>query len=58
MNQGKSILSQIMDFVPKHKFRQCVNRYGGIYRVRSFTCFDQFMGGNRGTRGRSWQIDI
>ena len=43
MNHGKSIFSQIMDFLPKHKFRQCVNRYGGNYRVRSFTCFDQFM---------------
>ena len=43
MNQGKSIFSQIMDFLPKHKFGQCVNRYGGNYRVRSFTCFDQFM---------------
>jgi len=43
MNQGKSIFSQIMDFLPKHKFRQCVNRYGGNYRVRSFTCFDQFL---------------
>jgi hypothetical protein len=43
MNQGKSIFSQVMDFLPKHKFRQCVNRYGGNYRVRSFTCFDQFM---------------
>jgi hypothetical protein len=43
MNQGKSIFSQIMDFLPKHKFRQCVNRYGGNYRIRSFTCFDQFM---------------
>jgi len=32
-----------MDFLPKHKFRQCVNRYGGNCRVRSFTCFDQFM---------------
>jgi len=43
MNQGKTIFSQIMDFLPNHKFRQCVNRYGGNYRVRSFTCFDQFM---------------
>jgi len=43
MNQGKSIFSQIMDFLPKHQFRQCVNRYGGNFRVRSFTCFGQFM---------------
>ncbi len=43
MNRGISIFSQIMDFLPKHKFRRCVNRYGGNYRVLSFTCFDQFM---------------
>ena len=43
MNQGKTIFSQIMDFLPKYKFRQCVNRYGGNYRVRSFSCFDQFL---------------
>jgi len=43
MNQGKTIFSQIMDYLPKHQFRQCVNRYGGNYRVRSFTCVDQIM---------------
>jgi hypothetical protein len=43
MNQGKSIFPQFMDFLPKHKFRQCVNRYGGNSRVLSFTCFNQFM---------------
>lgn len=43
MNHGNTIFSQIMDFLPKHKFRQCVNRYNGNYRVRSFTCFDQFL---------------
>jgi len=43
MNQGSTIFSQIMGFLPKHKFRQCVRRYKGNYRVRSFTCFDQFL---------------
>ena len=43
MNQGRTIFSQIIDFLPKHKFRQCVSRYGGNYRVRSFKCFDQFL---------------
>ena len=43
MNQGKTIFSQVMDFLPQFKFRQCVNRYQGNYRVRSFTCLDQFM---------------
>jgi hypothetical protein len=43
MNQGKTIFSQIMDFLSKYKFRQCVDRYNGNYCVRSFTCFDQFL---------------
>ena len=43
MYQGQTVFSQVMDFFPKHKFRQCVNRYNGNYRVRSFTCFDQFL---------------
>ncbi len=43
MNQGNTIFSQIMDFLPIKKFRQCVNRYNGNHRVRSFTCYDQFL---------------
>jgi hypothetical protein len=43
MHQGTTIFAQIMDFLPKHKFRKCVDRYSGNYRTRSFTCFDQFM---------------
>jgi len=43
VNHGKTVFSQIMDLLPKNKFRQCVNRYKGNYRVRSFTCFDQFL---------------
>jgi len=41
--QGQTIFSQIMDFISKHKFRRCVNRYKGNYRIRSFTCYDQFL---------------
>jgi hypothetical protein len=43
MHQGTTIFAQIMDFLPKHKFRKCVDRYNGNYRTRSFSCFDQFM---------------
>jgi hypothetical protein len=32
-----------MNFLPIKKFRRCVDRYNGNYRVRSFTCFDQFL---------------
>lgn len=43
MNIGKTIFSQIMDFLPLHEFRKCVNRYQGNHRVRRFTCLDQFL---------------
>jgi len=41
--QGKTIFSQLIDFIPRHNFRQCVNRYNGNKGVRTFTCMDQFM---------------
>ena len=43
MNQGQTIFSQVIDFLPKKKFRQCVNRYNGNHRIRSFTCYNQFL---------------
>ena len=43
MNYGKTVFSQIIDFLPKKKFAQCVDRYNGNFRVRSFTCYDQFL---------------
>jgi transposase len=43
MYQGQTVFSQVMDFLPQKKFRQCVNRYNGNYRVRSFTCYDQLL---------------
>lgn len=42
MNQGRTVFSQLMDFLPLHQFRKCVHRYGGNHRVRSFSCLDQF----------------
>jgi hypothetical protein len=32
-----------MDFISPHEFRRCVNRYGGNYKVSTFTCWDQFL---------------
>ena len=43
MNAGKSIFSQLMDFLPAHEFRQCVSRYQGDYKIKSFSCWDQFL---------------
>ena len=43
MNEGRTVFSQLMDFLPLHRFRPCVERYGGDYKVQSFTCLDQFL---------------
>ena len=43
MNSYRTVFSQIFDFIPKHQFRACVNRYNGNYRVKSFSCFDQYL---------------
>ncbi|MEJ2024142.1 MAG: IS4 family transposase [Deltaproteobacteria bacterium] len=42
MNSGRTVFSQLMDFLPKYDFTRCVNRYRGNHRVRSFSCLDQF----------------
>ncbi len=43
MHAGRSILSQVMDFVPTYEFGLCVNRYRGDFRMRRFSCWDQFL---------------
>jgi len=43
MNTPQTIFSQIMDFLPLHEFRKCVRRYRGDYKIKSFSCFDQFL---------------
>lgn len=43
MNQGQTIFSQIMSYVPKYSFDSCVKKYRGNYKVQSFTCWEQFL---------------
>ena len=43
MYQGTTVFSQIMDFIPMHRFRKCVERYNGNKGIRSFSCWDQFL---------------
>lgn len=44
MNSGKTIFAQLMDFIPSsYEFRRCVERYQGQYKVKSFSCGDQFL---------------
>jgi hypothetical protein len=43
VNQGQTIFSQIMSYVPKYSFDSCVKKYRGNYKVQSFTCWEQFL---------------
>lgn len=43
MNSGKTIFSQLMNFIPSYEFRRCVERYNGNYKVKSFSCWDQYL---------------
>jgi len=43
MNSEQTIFSQLMDFIPSYEFRKCVDRYNGNYKIKSFSCWDQFL---------------
>jgi len=43
MNQGKFVFSQLLALVSSTSFITCVNRYNGNYKVKSFTCWKQFL---------------
>jgi hypothetical protein len=42
MNTGKTIFSQVMEFLPLREFQKCVERYSGNYKVQRFSCLDQY----------------
>jgi hypothetical protein len=42
MFEGKLVFSQLMDHLPQHSFRRCVERFGGDRSIKSFSCQDQF----------------
>jgi hypothetical protein len=43
MYSGQFVFAQVMDLLPRHEFNACVRRYRGDYRVRGFSCRDQFL---------------
>ena len=43
MHTGRTIFAQAMDFLPLSEFRACIARYQGEYKVRGFSCLDQFL---------------
>jgi hypothetical protein len=43
MNQGRTVFSQLISFLPDREFRRCVERYRGDLRPRGFSCWDQYL---------------
>jgi len=43
MNRGKLVFAQLMQHLPLTTFRRCVTRYRGSFKVKSFSCLDQFL---------------
>jgi len=43
MNSGKTVFSQLMDFIPVYEFQKCVEKHKGNYKVKSFSCWAQYL---------------
>jgi hypothetical protein len=43
MNTGRTIFSQVMEFIPHKEFAYCVSKYHGERYVKSFSCMDQYL---------------
>jgi hypothetical protein len=43
MYAGKIVFAQLIEFMPLHIFRRCVANYQGNYKVRNFSCLDQYL---------------
>lgn len=39
----KTIFTQLIEYLPIHEFRRCVKRYHGYHKIKSFSCWDQFL---------------
>jgi hypothetical protein len=43
MNQGKYVFAQLIEFLNPNDFIRCVAKYKGNYKVKTFTCWHQFL---------------
>jgi len=43
MGAEQTVFSQVMEHLPMYDFRKCVRRYKGDFKVKSFTCLEQFL---------------
>jgi hypothetical protein len=43
MYKGQTVFLQLTDHLPRRTFRRLVKRYNANHRVRTFTCWEQFL---------------
>ncbi|MGD0578213.1 MAG: IS4 family transposase [Bryobacteraceae bacterium] len=43
MYEGRTVFSQLMEYAPQREFQRAVERYEADYRLRRFSCWDQFL---------------
>ena len=43
MNNGRTIFSQLIEYLPNKEFQKCVSRYRGDHYAKKFSCWDQFL---------------
>jgi hypothetical protein len=43
VNTGSYVLAQFAGFIVRHEFLKCVDRYDGDYKVKDFSCWNQFL---------------
>ena len=43
MHSGKTVFAQLLDLIPAHEFRRCVDRYQGNRKVSRFSCWSQYL---------------
>jgi len=43
MHAGKLVFAQLTDLIHPEQFRRCVRRYNGEYKVKTFSCWNQFL---------------
>ena len=42
MYSGQLVFAQLMDHLPTHTLRRCIERYRGHHKVKQFSCIDQY----------------
>jgi len=43
MNAGRTVFSQLIEFLPHHEFQKCVARYAGDRYLKNLSCWDQYL---------------